>query len=240
MVTNPVRIGVLGGTFDPVHWGHLVIAEEARIHFGLNRVLFVPAQDQWRKQGRRLSRAADRLAMVEAAVKDNPYFEVSTVDLERSASTYTVDTLQDLSGEHDLYFILGLDALMDLPYWKAAKRITELAWLVAALRPGYDVNWTALEKGLPDAKERVLLLTVPEIGISSTAIRQRVAEAKSIRYWVPEAVAMHISEHGLYRGHEQSRPHPTGSGPGSRSPTALPAPAAAAPRKPGQRPAADR
>lgn len=203
MVTNPTRIGVLGGTFDPVHWGHLIIAEEARIRFGLNQVLFVPAQNQWRKQGRRLSPAAARLAMVEAAVADNPYFQVSTVDLDRPASTYTVDTLKDLSGEHDLYFILGLDALMDLPYWKESKRITELAWLVAALRPGYEVDWAALEKGLPQAKDRALLLTVPEIGISSTAIRQRVAEAKSIRYWVPEPVAGYINAHGLYREPEQ-------------------------------------
>lgn len=202
MVTNPARTGVLGGTFDPVHYGHLIIAEEARIHFGLNRVLFVPAQNQWRKQGRRLSPAAHRLEMVRAAVADNPYFEVSTIDLDRPASTYTVDTLMDLSGEHDLYFILGLDALMDLPYWKEPQRIAELAWLVAALRPGYEIDWPALEKGLPAATERVLPLAVPEIGISSTTIRARVADAKSIRYWVPEAVAELISEKGLYGEHE--------------------------------------
>ena len=202
MVTNPTRVGVLGGTFDPIHWGHLIIAEEARIHFGLNQVRFVPAQNQWRKQGRRLSAGADRLEMVQAAVADNPYFHVSTVDLDRPASTYTVDTLTDLSGAHDLYFILGLDALMDLPYWREPRRIIELAWLVAALRPGYEIDWPAFEQGLPSAKERVLPLAVPEIGISSTAIRARVAEAKPIRYWVPEDVATLITAKGLYHEHE--------------------------------------
>lgn len=196
------RIGVLGGTFDPIHWGHLLIAEEARIHFGLNEVLFVPARNQWRKQGSSLSPPADRLAMVQAAIAGNRYFEVSTVDLDRHGSTYTADTLADLSGDQDLYFILGTDALADLPYWKDPGGIAGLAWLVAALRPGYEVHWPVLEKALPNARERVLLLTVPEIGVSSTAIRKRVAEAKSVRYWVPEPVAEYITNHGLYRGPE--------------------------------------
>lgn len=198
MVTARNRVGILGGTFDPVHLGHLLIAEEARVHFGLSQVLFVPARNQWRKQGRSLSPVNHRLAMVQAAIQTNPHFGVSTVDIERKTATYTVDTLRDLSGDHDLYFILGMDALMDLPYWKEPDTIATLAWLVAAVRPGYSLDWSTLDKDLPSARERVLPLPVPEVGISSTAIRQRVLEGKSIRYWVPDPVAGYITGHHLY------------------------------------------
>ncbi len=199
MVTARARVGVLGGTFDPVHWGHLLIAEEARVHLGLTKVLFVPARDQWRKQGRGLSPAADRLAMVQLAVANNPAFQASTVDLDRDGATYTTDTLKDLSGDHDLYFIMGMDALLDLPYWRDPDQIAALAWLVAAVRPGYTLDWTEIEKRIPNAKERVLPLPVPEIGVSSTLIRERVAAGKPIRYWVPTEVEAYIAGAGLYR-----------------------------------------
>ncbi len=169
------------------------------MQLGLERVLFVPAQDQWRKQRRALSAPADRVAMVEAAIAGNPHFEVSVVDIERQASTYTADTLSELSGDHDLYFILGMDALLDLPNWKQPQRIVDLAWIIAALRPGYAADWRGLERTVPEARERVLLLTIPEIGISSTAIRQRVFQGQSIRYWVTEPVAEYIAKRGLYR-----------------------------------------
>jgi nicotinate-nucleotide adenylyltransferase len=199
VVTARTRVGVLGGTFDPVHWGHLLIAEEARVHLGLTKVLFVPARDQWRKQGRGLSPAADRLAMVRLAIAGNPSFEASTVDLDREGATYTTDTLKDLSGDHDLYFIMGMDALLDLPHWRDPHRIAALAWLVAAVRPGYTLDWTEIEKRIPNARDRVLPLPVPEIGVSSTAIRERVAARKSIRYWLPAEVESYIERTGLYQ-----------------------------------------
>ena len=198
MVTRRGRIGVLGGTFDPIHWGHLLIAEEARVHFRLEKVLFVPARNQWRKQGRNLSHGDDRLAMVMAAIANNPDFAVSRVDLDREAATYTADTLQDLSGEYDLYFVMGMDALLDLPHWREPGKIAALAWLVAAMRPGYVLDWAAIERAVPNARARVLPLPVPEIGVSSTAVRQRMGEGKTIRYWVPDAVADYITDHGLY------------------------------------------
>lgn len=199
MVTVRNRVGILGGTFDPIHLGHLLIAEEARVHFGLTQVLFVPARNQWRKQGRSLSPVEHRLAMVQAATQSNQYFGVSTVDIERKTATYTVDTLRELSGDHDLYFILGMDALMDLPYWKEPDTIVSLAWVVAAVRPGYSLDWKALDRDIPNARQRVLPLPVPEVGISSTVIRQRVLEGKSIRYWVADPVAAYITEHRLYQ-----------------------------------------
>ena len=198
MVTRRGGIGVLGGTFDPIHWWHLLIAEEARVHFRLEKVLFVPARNQWRKQGRNLSHRDDRLAMVKAAIANNPDFAVSTVDLDREAATYTADTLQDLSGDHDLYFVMGMDALLDLPHWREPGKIAALAWLVAAMRPGYVLDWVAIERAVPNARARVLPLPVPEVGVSSTAVRQRIGEGKTIRYWVPDAVADYITDHGLY------------------------------------------
>ena len=197
------RVGILGGTFDPVHIGHLIIAEEARSRLELEEVVFVPARDPWRKARHGLAPVEERLAMVRLAVAGNPSFRVSLVDLERQGPSYSVDTILDLRGQFgedaDFYFILGHDALMDLPHWRQPARLTELAHVVSVGRPGYEIGWQQLERALPNAGERILVLDIPEVGISSTEIRQRVASGHTIRYWVPEAVAQYIREHKLYQ-----------------------------------------
>lgn len=198
------RIGLLGGTFDPIHLGHLVVAEEARTRLSLDRLLFVPSRQPWRKAGREIAPEADRLAMVRLAVEGNPGFEVSLVDLEREGPSYSVDTVCDvrasLSPEAELYFILGYDALMDLPHWHAPAELARITRLVTVIRPGYALDWSPLEQAIPQARETVMLLETPEIGISSTEVRQRVAAGRSIRYWVPDLVAEYIQQQGLYRG----------------------------------------
>ena len=198
------RIGLLGGTFDPIHLGHLIVAEEARTRLSLDRLLFVPSRQPWRKAGREIAPEADRLAMVRLAVEGNPGFEVSLVDLEREGPSYSVDTVCDvratLSPEAELYFILGYDALMDLPHWHAPAELARITRLVTVIRPGYELDWSPLEQAIPQARETVMLLETPEIGISSTEVRQRVAAGRSIRYWVPDLVAEYIQQQGLYRG----------------------------------------
>ena len=194
---------MLGGTFDPVHIGHLLIAEEVWSCLGLDEVVFVPARDPWRKARHVLAPAEERLAMVRLAVAGNPAFSVSLVDLDRQGPSYSVDTLHDLFGQYreaaEFYFILGHDALMDLPHWRQPARLTELAHIVSVGRPGYEIGWQQLERALPNARERILVLDIPEVGISSTEIRQRVASGHTIRYWVPDAVAQYIREHRLYQ-----------------------------------------
>ena len=198
------RIGLLGGTFDPIHLGHLIVAEEARTRLSLDRLLFVPSRQPWRKAGREIAHEADRLAMVRLAVEGNPGFEVSLVDLEREGPSYSVDTVCDvratLSPEAELYFILGYDALMDLPHWHAPAELARITRLVTVIRPGYELDWSPLEQAIPEAREAVTLLETPEIGISSTEVRQRVAAGRSIRYWVPDLVAEYIQQQWLYRG----------------------------------------
>ncbi len=198
------RIGLLGGTFDPIHLGHLIVAEEARTRLSLDRLLLVPSRQPWRKAGREIAPEADRLAMVRLAVEGNPGFEVSLVDLEREGPSYSVDTVCDvratLSPEAELYFILGYDALMDLPHWHAPAELARITRLVTVIRPGYALDWSPLEQAIPEAREAVTLLETPEIGISSTEVRQRVAAGRSIRYWVPDLVAEYIQQQGLYRG----------------------------------------
>ncbi len=196
------RIGVLGGSFDPIHIGHLIAAEEAVRQLHLDQVLLAPAKDQWRKPGRNLAPAADRLAMVRLAVAGNDRLAVTEVDLRRAGSSYTSDTLEDVHAELGpgvtLYFILGFDALADLPHWRDPARILELAVMATAVRPGYQVPWGLLETVSANVRERVVTIEMPEVGISSTEIRRRVAAGESVRYWVPDAVVAYIHAHGLY------------------------------------------
>jgi nicotinate-nucleotide adenylyltransferase len=199
-----MRLGMLGGTFDPPHLGHLILAEEARCALGLDQVLLVPAAQPWRKSDRAVTPAAQRLAMLRLAVADDPYFDVSTLEIDRGGPTYTVETLAALRAElapaDELYFILGEDALLDLPYWHDPGRILRLAWLGVAARGGaLSADLDALERRLPGIRERARVVPMPQIGISSTDIRRRVAEGRSIRFLVPPAVAAYIAEHGLYR-----------------------------------------
>ena len=196
-------IGILGGTFDPIHIGHLIVAEEARLRLGLSKVIFVPAGEPWLKGDREVSAGEHRLEMIRLAIAPHPGFEVSTVDLERPGPSYTVDTLTDLRRElgekANFYFILGVDALNELPTWREPQRIAEMCHLVAVRRPGSgEVDLASLERSIPGISRRVFFLDNPEIGISSSDIRERVAKGLPIRYLVPEAVEQYIREQGLY------------------------------------------
>jgi nicotinate-nucleotide adenylyltransferase len=196
-----VNIGILGGTFDPIHIGHLVVAEEARVKLGLSEVLFVPAGQPWLKQDRDITPAVHRVEMVRRAVADNPYFKLSTLEVDRPGSSYTVDTLtllQDqLSSETSLFFILGRDTLAELPLWKEPQKVIQLCRLVVPPRLG-SRDLRHLEKAIPGLLERVIQLDMPVIGISASEIRQRIAGGLSIRYLVPTAVERYIAEQGIY------------------------------------------
>jgi nicotinate-nucleotide adenylyltransferase len=196
-----VNIGVLGGTFDPIHIGHLIVAEEARIKLGLAEVLFVPAGQPWLKQDRDITLAVHRVEMVRRAIADNPYFKLSTLEVDRAGPSYTVDTLgllQDqLSGEASLFFILGRDTLAELPLWQEPRKVIQLCRLVVPPRLG-SRDLRHLEEAIPGLLERVIQLDMPVIGISSSEIRQRIARGMSIRYLVPPGVERYVTEQGIY------------------------------------------
>lgn len=197
------KVGVLGGTFDPIHLGHLIIAEEVRQRVGLEEVLFVPAGQLWLKGEKNISAAQHRLEMAILATASDPHFNVSTIELERPGSTYSIDTIVELKAglgaRAKLYLIVGFDALAELPSWKDPKRLVEMSQLVGVARPGYaEFDLRSLESRIPGASERIMIVDVPQIDISATGIRRRVAQGLSIRYLVPEAVERYIAEHNLY------------------------------------------
>lgn len=208
------RIGILGGTFDPIHIGHLILAEEARVILQLDVVLFIPAAQPWRKAGRDITAAADRLEMVRLAIQDNPSFRASSIEIDRSGLTYTVDTLDALRAtfqDAGFWFILGADALMDLPNWKEPGRILSLARLAVASRASTPLgNLEELNRYLPGVGSRVDQVPMPSVSISSSELRRRLREGTSTRYWLPEAVRRYAVEHRLY-GVGMSRPVPAGS-----------------------------
>ena len=196
-------IGVLGGTFDPVHNGHLIIAEDARVKLGLERVLFVPAGEPWLKGHMNIASGAHRLEMVRLATAANPQFIVSTVDLDRAGPSYTEDTLDDLRRDLEegvnLYFIVGVDALAEFPTWRHPERIVQMCYLVAVKRPeSLDVNVEPLERSMPGITNRIISLDNPLIDISSTDIRRRIAAGLPITNLVPTVVEQYIVEHALY------------------------------------------
>jgi len=196
-----VNIGVLGGTFDPIHMGHLVVAEEARIKLGLSEVLFVPAGQPWLKQDHSITPAAHRVEMVRRAISDNPYFKLSTLEVDRPGPSYTVDTLtllQDqLGSEASFFFILGRDTLAELPLWKEPRKVVQLCRLVVPPRLG-SRDLRHLEEAIPGLLERVIQLDMPVIGISSSEIRQRIARGLSVRYLVPTEIEQYIAEQKIY------------------------------------------
>jgi nicotinate-nucleotide adenylyltransferase len=198
-----VRIGVLGGSFDPIHHGHLAAAQESAWALGLERVLFVPVCRQPLKDAAPMGEAQHRAAMVGLAIAANPLFELSTVDLDRGGVSYTVDTLRALNAVYpaaELYFILGMDALKDLPRWRDPTEIVGLARIAAVTRGGWEaVDTQGVESELPAAAGRVERVSMPGLDISASDLRQRVQEGRPIRYLVPDAVAAYIEEHGLYR-----------------------------------------
>lgn len=206
-----MRIGILGGTFDPIHYGHLVAGEEARRALGLERVLFVPASRPPHKLDYRVSPSKLRVEMVRLAIADNPAFELSTVDIDRSGYSYTVDTIallqQQLGAEVELFFILGEDALADLPTWHQPEKLLQVCQLIAVNRPGYhSFSLRLLERQLPGVENRVHPVRIPELAIWSTELRARVASGLSIRYLVPDAVHAFIYEQGLYVNHHLPPP----------------------------------
>ncbi|MEE8373732.1 MAG: nicotinate-nucleotide adenylyltransferase [Dehalococcoidia bacterium] len=199
-----LRIGVFGGTFDPIHSGHLVIAEDVRLKLGLEEVLFMPAGQPWLKAERDVTEAAHRLEMAMLATALNPHFNVSTIELDRPGPTYTVDTIAELksgvAAGAELCFILGLDALAELPQWKDPERLVNMCRLVGLRRPGYEkIDFRPLESGVPNASERVMMVDTPLIDVSATDIRSRVSRGISIRDLVPRVVEDYIAQHGLYR-----------------------------------------
>lgn len=206
------RIGILGGTFDPIHIGHLAVAEEAREALGLERVLFVPAGHPWQKAARSVTRVEDRVAMVALAIGDAPAFALSRIEADRAGPSYAAETVRQLAAEltsngatPDLRFILSSGSLLGLPTWHEPDRLLAACRLVVAPRPGCPAVGPAwLEAHLPSAVGRVTFLDGPRLDVSSSAIRARVAARRSIRYLVPDAVVAYIGDHGLYtRGREE-------------------------------------
>lgn len=199
---RPLRIGVLGGTFDPIHNGHLVIAEEARVRLALDQVLFVPARVSPLKLGRRAAAPRHRCRMIELAIAGNPGFALSRVDLERAGPSYTVDTLRLLKERYkedtQLYFIMGRDALETILAWRQPAEIIRLCCLVVVSRPGYHVDLERLEKALPGLSASLITLETPELSVSSTDLRARLRRGWPIRYQVPDAVMEYIYKHRLY------------------------------------------
>jgi nicotinate-nucleotide adenylyltransferase len=198
------RLGLLGGTFDPVHCGHLVIAEEARVRLALDEVRFIPAGQPPHKVGLPVSAAVHRLAMVRLAITHNPAFSLSTLEIERDGPSYTVDTLSRLRQQEgadcELFFIVGGDALPDLLTWRQPERLLELAKLVVVRRPEVEpVNLAQLRAGLPALNTKLTMLAGPQFAVSGTELRQRVRQGLPIRYQVPEAVWAYIGQHGLYQ-----------------------------------------
>jgi nicotinate-nucleotide adenylyltransferase len=198
-----MNIGLLGGTFDPIHVGHLIIAEEVRLKLTLDEVLFIPTGQPWLKSERRVACGEHRLEMLQLAISSNPHFKVSTVELERPGASYSVDTVSalkdELGAEVELYFIVGFDAFAELPIWREPSRLLDLCQVVGVRRPGYaELDWRSLEQAIPGISSRVLVVDVPQIDISSSQIRERAAKGLSIRYLVPEAVEGYISKNRLY------------------------------------------
>lgn len=197
-----VRLGVLGGTFDPPHYGHLLLAEQAREQLGLERVLWVPAGDPWRKAGAVVSAGEHRIAMVSKAIESNEAFEVDAREIERPGPSYTGDTLAALKEElpeAELVFLLGTDALIDLPRWRDAPRVIQLALLGAAARAGERLDAVSLDALLLGLSRRVVWFHMPRLDISASDLRERAAEGRSLRYFVPPAVEDYIVRHKLYR-----------------------------------------
>jgi nicotinate-nucleotide adenylyltransferase len=200
VVSTIKRLGVMGGTFDPIHNGHLVTAEEALHQFHLDEVAFIPTGRPWMKAGREVAPAEHRYLMTVIATASNPRFSVSRLEIERDGPTYTVQTLQELrrtaDGELELFFITGADAMLEIFQWKDPEEVLGQAHFIAATRPGYDL--ARFERQASSSHPNVSVMQVPALAISSTDIRRRVASGLPIRYLVPDAVVTYIRKAGLY------------------------------------------
>ncbi|GAB4434723.1 MAG: nicotinate-nucleotide adenylyltransferase [Anaerolineae bacterium] len=198
-----MAVGIFGGTFDPPHLGHLVLAETCADALALARVLWTPAADPPHKRDLAITPAAQRVAMVEAAIAGNPRFALSRVDLERPGPHYSVDMVRMVAAQYppgtSLYFLIGGDSLRDLPTWHEPARLLEYCWLAVMRRPGDNVDIDALEDQLPGLTARLRIIDAPLIEISGSEIRRRVRDGQSIRYRVPDRVAAYIAREGLYK-----------------------------------------
>ncbi|MFD4368162.1 nicotinate-nucleotide adenylyltransferase [Rhodococcus sp. NPDC058521] len=199
----------MGGTFDPIHHGHLVAASEVADRFGLDEVVFVPTGRPWQKEGKEVSPAEDRYLMTVIATASNPRFSVSRVDVDREKVTYTVDTLRDLRAKHpdaELYFITGADALASILSWQDWEELFSLAKFVGVSRPGFDLHTEHLSGLLDDhPKDAVTLIEVPALAISSTECRLRASQDRPVWYLVPDGVVQYISKRNLYRPENATR-----------------------------------
>jgi nicotinate-nucleotide adenylyltransferase len=190
------RVGIMGGTFDPIHHGHLVAASEVQALFGLDEVIFVPTSEPWQKSERRVSTAEHRYLMAVIATASNPRFWVSRVDIDRHGPTYTIDTIRDIGAQRpgaELYFITGADALNQILSWRDADDVLKLARFVGVTRPGYELT----DAHLP--VDSAMLLDVPAMAISSSDCRARVSQGRPVWYLVPDGVVQYINKHRLYQ-----------------------------------------
>jgi len=201
---NHIKIGIMGGTFDPIHYGHLVTAEAVRAEFQLDKVIFVPAGNPPHKVKRNVTDKKHRYLMTILATVTNPHFEVSAIEIEREGYTYTIDTIREFKriyGEKaELYFITGADAIMEIFTWKSADELLKLCVFVAATRPGFEKS--LVDQKLEETKniygKQIYKVTVPSLAISSTDIRERVLEGRPIKYLLPESVERYIQKYKIY------------------------------------------
>ena len=198
-----MRVGIFGGTFDPIHLGHLAVARSIQCSLGLDNVIFVPAGQPWLKADTPVSRVKDRVQMLRLALARRRASELSTIEADRPGPSYTVDTMEtlqrQLGSSADLFFLLGSDALMDIAKWKEPQRLMKLCQLVSFARPGFGLPaMEALEAAVPGISMRVVFAEVPQVNIRATDIRRRIAEGRCIQRLVPRAVERYILEHGLY------------------------------------------
>ena len=217
MINGRRRVGVMGGTFDPIHHGHLVAGSEVAHIFALDEVVFVPTGEPYQKNGRAVSPAEDRYLMTVIATASNPRFWVSRVDIDRGGPTYTIDTLRDLRKalpDAELYFITGADALADIFTWRDADELFELAQFVGCTRPGFVMDPGTVGK-IPS--DRVTIVEVPALAISSTDVRRRSMRGEPVWYLVPDGVVQYVAKHRLY-------PRVSPAGPSSAERSREPAP----------------
>jgi nicotinate-nucleotide adenylyltransferase len=196
------RVGLMGGTFDPIHYGHLVTAEEAYVRFNLDKVIFIPSGNPPHKSAKKVTDGFDRFIMTQMATITNPHFEVSRIEVDADGPTYTVDTLKALKEDGlkdaELIFITGADAIIEICTWKNPRELFSLCRFAAATRPGYVISKDLVESVAQFGADRLDFFEVPALAISSTDIRCRIKEARPVRYLLPDEVISYIAKNGLY------------------------------------------
>lgn len=204
MMPNKKKIGIMGGTFDPIHYGHLYIAESARYKYGLEKVLFIPAGKPVHKTRNNITDAMHRTEMVRRAIQSNPFFELSTLEVERTGPTYAVDTLEELhkmsDGDLEFYYITGADAILDILTWKDVIRVFQLCKFIGLTRPGFSLEgmMEILDRLSEEQRAKISFYETAGLTVSSTEIRNLVADGAPIKYLVPESVEKYIIENKLY------------------------------------------